>query len=172
MKKTKLTSLGLILVAVPVVFQLVFLSGMLTMLWSVQQESVRARESRNRISRINDCMMGVLEFSFILVSARKDVDKNYVLKEVDQIGKDIVGVLEVVGTDPQSVAQVNRVKDSMNDLVSLADWMLGAVRRAHTEEERIAVIPRMSTFAGKFTSELATLISLKKQALSSFWNQY
>ena len=79
-----LTSLGLILVAVPVVFQFVLLSGMLTMLWSVQQESVRARESRNRVSRINDCMMGVLEFSFILVSARKDVDKNYVLKEVDQ----------------------------------------------------------------------------------------
>ncbi|MBA3995398.1 MAG: hypothetical protein C0469_17915 [Cyanobacteria bacterium DS2.3.42] len=166
MKKTKLTSLGLILVAVPVVFQFVLLSGMLTMLWSVQQESVRARESRNRVSRINDCMMGVLEFSFILVSARKDVDKNYVLNEVDQIGKDIVGVLEVVGRDPESAAQVKRVKESMNNLVSLADWMLGAVRKAKSEEERIAVIPRMSTFAGKFTAELATLIALEKSRRS------
>lgn len=166
MKRTTLTSLGLILVAVPVVFQFVLLSGMLTMLWSVQQESVRARESRNRISRINDCMMGVLEFSFILVSARKDVDKNYVLKEVEQIGKDTVGVLEAVGTDPQSAGYVNRVKESMHDLGSLADWMLEGVRKAKSEEERLAVIPRMSTFAGKFTAELANLIALEKSRRS------
>lgn len=163
MKQTKLTSLGLILVAVPVVFQFVLLSGMLTMLWSIQQESLRARESRNRISRMNDCMLSVMEFSFILFSARQNVDKDYVLKEVEQIGKGIVTVIDGIGVDSESAEQIKRLKGSLRDLMSLAEWMLEGVRRARTEEERLAVIPRMATFAGSFTAELATLVDIEKK---------
>ncbi len=166
MKQTKLTSFGLILVAVPVVFQFVLLAGMLTMLWSVQQESIRARESRNRISAINDCMMSVMEFSFIVVFATKDAKKSDVLKEVDQTGKGIIDSIEKIGSDAESVDQINRVRESLRDLLSIAEWMLEGVRRAKSEEERLAVIPRMSTYAGKFTSELASLVDLEKKKRS------
>lgn len=165
MKQTRLTTFGLILVGVPVVLQLVLLSWMLSILWSNEQAALQARESRNRIARLNDSMMSLSEFSFLLISARESVKKEDVLKEVSEIEKNITTQLDKLA-DPENQEHITKVKSVLTECTATAGAMLDQLRSARSEEERMSLGPRYFQFSKRFADAMSQLIEFEKKKRS------
>lgn len=163
MKYLKINSFGLMLVAVPVVLQFLLLCGMLTVLWSVQHEAMRARESRNRVCRVNDCIVSGFEFAWLMVSTRNNVELPEVLRQIKEIEKDTVSKLDEPNPDAEYIAQTNKARASIGSMTGVAEQVFRQLKVAENSDERLKTIGTVSDKFFQVGDDLSAIIETEQK---------
>lgn len=166
MKQSKLVWLGITLVSVPIIFQLGLMVWMSSVIWSIQQENARARESRARVSQLNDCLVKIGDFVFVIASGRQSEREETILHEVNSINTETERLLNGIQKTPEQEQQMVRIRASLDELMSLADWAVKTGLKGATFQERISIMPTLVAGGQKFMDELHKMIDLERKAHS------
>ncbi|MCA9805294.1 MAG: PAS domain-containing sensor histidine kinase [Cyanobacteria bacterium HKST-UBA02] len=166
--RSKLVILGLTIVAVPALIQLALLCGMSSLLWSIQQESLAARESRAKINRLDNCMIKITEFFFLpLVSESDSAPGNRrsdseIIAEIAAVEKEARELLD--GNDYEGAAALKaaKVRAMLDEFTSIGAESLEQIRKGRTHEERNQVMDILGPAADRFAREVTGLIDFEK----------
>jgi len=161
-KNLKINSLGLMLVAVPVILQLGLLCAMLSMLWSMQHESLRARESRNRVCRVNDCIIAGFELAWLMVSTRNNVEMPEILRQVKEIEHEIVSKLDEPNPDAEYITQSSKAKASIRNMTGIAEDAFRRMRTAKDSDHRFMIIGTLSDRFYQVGDDLSAIIDTER----------
>lgn len=168
MKKSKLVFLGLILVAVPLIFQFALLTWMSGMLFSIAEESQAARESRNRIGRLSDCWLKQSDCFFLIFSVRNDVKEAEILKEISDIEQETNAILDGAITQ-ENRDSINKIKTALRELTALAPYSISRGRQAPTFMERYSIAPKLAKAGQKFSDEITATVEKERQTRSQIY---
>lgn len=163
MKGLKINSFGLILVTVPVILQLVLLCAMLSMLWSIQQESTRARLSRNRVCRVNDCIIAGFDFAWLMVSTRNNVEMPEFLRQVKEIENETVSKLDEPNPDAEYIVQSNKARASIRNMTSIAEDIFRRLRTAKDSDHRFMLIGKVADRFSLVGDDLSAMIDTERR---------
>jgi PAS domain S-box len=166
MKQSKLVWLGITLVSVPIIFQLGLIVWMSGIIWSIKQGTAQARESRERISQLNDCLVKIGDFMFVIASGGQSEREQRIASEADSIKAETERLLNNLQKTPDQAQQMVRVQTALDELMSLTNWAIDTGLRGATFEERISIMPRLVVGGQKFMDELHRLIDLERKARS------
>lgn len=166
MKQSKLVWLGITLVSVPIFFQLGLIVWMSDVISSIRQQSAIARESRARISELNDCLVKIGDFVFVVASGKEREGEVGILKEIKSLKVETDYLLESLHKTPEQERQVVRIQRALHELSVLANQAVKTGLKGATFEERISITPKLAAGAQRFMDELAQMIQLERQAHS------
>lgn len=166
MKQSKLVWSGITLVSVPIIFQLGLIVWMNSVIVSIRKGTASARESRARISQLNDCLVKIGDFVFVIATGRQSEKEEGILKEVNSIEAETERTLANLQKTPQQEKQMVRVQAALDELMSLASWAIKTGLKGATFDERISIMPKLVLGGQRFMDELSTMIDLERQARS------
>lgn len=166
MKQSKLVWLGITLVSVPIFFQLGLIVWMSDVISSIRKQSALARESRARISELNDCLVKIGDFVFVVASGKEKEGEVGVLKEIKSLKVETDYLLECLHKTPEQERQVVRIQNALDELSMLGNQAVKTGLKGATFEERISITPKLAAGAQRFMDELAQMIQLERRAHS------
>ncbi|MBK9145988.1 MAG: PAS domain-containing sensor histidine kinase [Candidatus Melainabacteria bacterium] len=166
--RSKLVILGLSIVAVPALIQLALLLGMSSLLWSIQQESLAARESRAKINRLDNCMIKITEFFFLPVVSETESapgnrrSDNEIIAEIAAVEKEARDLLDANEYEGAAAVKAERVRAMLDEFTSIGAHSLERIRKGRTHEERNQVMDILGPAADRFAREVTGLIEIEK----------
>lgn len=166
MRQSKLVWLGITLVSVPIIFQLGLIVWMSGVIWSIQEGMAIARESRARISQLNDCLVKIGDFIFVIASGGHNEREKKVLEEVRSLKDETDRMLNDLQKTPEQEKQMLRIQAALDELLLQADWAIKTGLKGATFEERISIMPKLVIGGQKFMDELSTMIDLERKGRS------